>query len=79
MAIDTPGRRFSMMQFANVTTTVLWNNASGFSSGDQYQLLHLYRGISLDAPPDVVAVPVRVNIGTHGILAGRGKSIGRGL
>lgn len=51
MAIDTASKRFSMVNFGHVPVTPLIIPDGTVGAGDQYHLLNLYFGITLDAPP----------------------------
>ena len=52
MAVDTANKRFSLLGFSQGRgfPYVLPIPDNSFNAGDRYQLVHLYQGISLDAP-----------------------------
>lgn len=58
MAIDTKAKRFSILNFGSAEggAELLIDPDGTIGSGDQYHLLDLYSGITLDAPGGTVLI-----------------------
>ncbi len=57
MAIDSAAKRFSVMNLGTVPTSPLFPPDSSVDEGDQYHLLNLYSGITLDGTPAAPEAP----------------------
>ena len=84
MALDTRGKRISMINFGVMIGPRIFLHpaGAGVSGDDRKHILYLYRGIDLDEPviPPVSAVRIeRTEIGRHGVLAEPRTRIGRGI
>lgn len=58
MAIDTAGKRFSMIKFGDMASNgdPIRGGGAAITATDRADWLHLYRGIALDAPPEAEPV-----------------------
>ncbi len=77
--LTTLAELMSAMNFCNPFDYILPLPDSSIDAADRAHLWGMYSGIAVGAPSEVVAIPARINMGAHGVLAGRHNKIGRGI